>query len=65
MRKEENVGLEEYGVEAGIPGEIPAAESCTTDGSSEPCVGAKNLVGPEEIRDGYVIIVVVCSIKIN
>jgi hypothetical protein len=62
---EENVGIEGYGVEAGLPGEVPAAESCTSDRSSEPCVAAQNLVGLGDIRDGNVINVGVMLDKIN
>ena len=62
---EENVGIEGYGVEAGLPGEVPAAESCTGDGAGEPCVAAQNLVALREVSDGNVINVGVMLDKIN
>jgi len=62
---EENVGIEGYGVEAGLPGEVPAAESCTCDGAGEPCAAAQNLVALGEVSDGNVINVGVMLDKIN
>lgn len=62
---EENVGIEGYGVEAGLPGEVPAAESCTGDGGGEPCVAAQNLVALREVSEGNMKNVGVMLDKIN
>ena len=62
---EHNVGIEGYGVEAGLSGEVPAAESCSGDGSSEPCVATQNFVTLGDISEGNVINVGVMLDKIN
>ncbi len=62
---EHDVGIEGYGVQAGLGREVPVAEGGTSEGACQPAVSTEDLVAVGEVRDGYVVNVGVMLDKVN